>query len=287
MKYMAKIFLFLLILFFVVIPSVYSSNVKLGNHFTVPQEVSNNTKIAKPIRIFYEYTEAFYSLPDDQAPTDIFREPELWDPLEYYNRVAYSFNLYAAKWVIRPLGSLYSFVVPDYVREGIGRVDANIQMPGRLINALLQAKFTRAGVELARFGINTTIGIAGFYDPAYKWFGMEPRIIDFGLTFAYWGIGKGFYLILPVYGSTCLRDAVGLIGDYFTNPITYIPPYFTWNWVMTAIRWGIKGGLAFNNMTLQIESFMRLNQSSLDPYESMKTMWGIFEGMAEARDAME
>ena len=266
-------------------PFAHSGDTHMIHHFTVPSEVSNNTKLADSVRIFYEYTEAFYTFPGDKQSTDIFREPELWDPLECVNRVVFSFNIYAAEWVIQPLKTVYSFILPEYVREGIGRMDGNLQMPGRLVNSLLQAKLDRAGIELARFGVNTTIGLAGFYDPAYAWLGMEPRIIDFGQTFAYWGIGKGFYLVLPIYGSTCLRNAVGLVGDYFTNPITYIPPYFTWNWVMVAIRWGIKGGLAFNNMTLQLESFMRLSQSSLDPYESMKELWAIFESMKEARDA--
>ena len=282
MKCNAKIFFFLLI-FSLIMPLAHSVQTPMTRHFVVPQGISDSTKLADSVKIFYDYTEAFYAFPGDEPSKDIFREPELWDPLECFNRVVFSFNIYAAGWVIQPLKTVYSFILPEYVRKGIGRMDGNLQMPGRLVNSLLQAKFKRAGIELARFGVNTTIGLAGFYDPAYTWLGLEPAIINFAQTFAYWGISPGFYLVLPVYGSTCLRNSVGLVGDYFTNPITYIPPYFTWNWIMVAVRWGIKGGLAFNNMTLQIESFMRLNQSSLDPYEDMKTVWAIFENIKEAR----
>ena len=201
MRRILKTFYLLLALSYIVVPLYSSNKTSVSNHFTIPEEVSNKTVLSEDIDVFYEYTDAFYTLPDKDQPTDIFHDPEIWDPLECYNRVMFSFNIYSAKWVIQPLAMTYSFIVPKYVREGIRRMDGNIQMPGRLINSLLQAKIERSGIELARFGINTTIGIAGFYDPANAWFDMEPRIISFGQTFAYWGIGRGFYIILPIQGS--------------------------------------------------------------------------------------
>ena len=283
MKYITKICFVLLLLFYLAIHLYSFESISISSHFTIPHVVSDNTELNKDIKIFYEYIDAFYTLPDKQQPTNIFHDPEIWDPIECYNRVMFSFNIYTAKWIIQPLAMVYSFVIPNYVRRGIRRMDGNIQMPGRLVNSLLQAKFKRAGIEVTRFGINTTIGILGFYDSADIWFGMEPRINNFGQTFAYWGIGKGFYLVLPIQGNTCLRNGIGLVGDYFTNPITYIPPFIFWNW----ISWGIKLGLAFNNMTLDLEDFLRVCQSSLDPYETMKTVWAILENIKEARDAME
>ena len=282
MKYIIKIFSFSFILFLIAFPLCSSDKTSVIGYFPVTEKISNNTELSDDIDIFFEYSDALHTLPDSDQPTDIFHDPGVWDPIECYNRVAFSFNIYSAKWVMQPLAMAYSFVIPDYVRNGIRRIDANIQMPGRLINSILQAKFIRAGVEVGRFVVNTTVGIAGFYDPAYAWLGMEPRINNFGQTFAYWGIGKGFYFIVPIMGSTCLRDGVGLVGDYFANPITWIPPYIFWNW----ISWGIKFGLGFNNMTLDLENYLRICQSSVDPYETVKTVWTILENLKNARNAM-
>ena len=291
MKNITKTLFIFLLSSFILIPVLNSADYSSAtHHFTIPQHISDNTESADPINVFFDYTEAFYTLPGHEQATDIFDEPGVWDPLECINRVTFSFNLYTARWIIKPAAMIYSFIVPEYVRKGLRRVDANIQMPGRLVNSLLQLNFTRAGIELARFGINTTLGIAGFYDPAYEWFEMQPVINDFAQTFAYWGIGKGFYLILPVYGGTCLRDTVGLVGDYFTNPITYIPPFFwnwtTWNWV-TWLKIGVRGGLIFNNMTLSLDDYLRLCQSSLDPYENMKIVWLIISGIKETQTALQ
>ena len=283
MRFILKTFYLVLTLSCFVPPLYSSDKTSISNHFTISEEVSDKTALPRDINLFYEYSDAFYTLPDKDQPTNIFHEPEIWDPLECYNRVAFSFNIYSAKWIIQPLALTYSFIVPEYVRKGIRRMDGNIQMPGRFINSLLQAKLERSGIELARFGINTTVGLAGFYDPANAWLDLEPRVINFGQTFSYWGIGKGFYLVLPIQGSTCFRDGVGLVGDYVTNPITWIPPYTFWNW----ISWGIKLGLGFNNMTLDLESYLRICQSSADPYETVKNLWAILENIRNTRDAMD
>ena len=272
-----------LFLLFFTITSIYSSDKSIiADHYTIPEEIANNTELNNNIDIFFEYSDAYYTLPDRDQPTDIFDAPEVWDPLEGFNRVLFAINITSAKWIIQPIAMTYSSIVPKYVREGIKRIDGNIQMPGRLINSLLQAKFKRTGIELARFGVNTTVGILGFYDPAYKWLDMEPRVNSFGQTFAYWGIGRGFYLVIPIIGSTCFRDGVGLVGDYFANPITWIPPYMFWNW----ISWGIKFGLGFNNMTLDLENYLRICQSSVDPYDTVKTVWTILESLKNTRNAM-
>jgi len=272
------------LLCFYIVTSTYSSEVvTVSEYFIVTPDVSKDTKADKDIEIFFEYSDALYTLPGNDEPTDIFHETKVWDPLECINRVIFAFNINLAKYVIRPAATVYSFVVPDYVRQGVNRMDGNIQMPGRLINSLLQLKFERAGIELARFGINTTIGLIGFYDPAYQWYNMPPQVNNFGQTFAYWGIGKGFYIVLPIQGSTCLRNAIGLIGDYFTNPITYIPPFT----VINPISWGIKIFLAFNNMTIDLETYLRLAQSSVDPYETAKVGWTIIERFQNTIVAMD
>jgi len=251
----------------------------LQNYFPVSEDVENQTEIMSNVGVFYNYTDPFYELPDEEPSDDIFQELNIWDPLEGGNRVVFAFNYLTAKWLLLPISQVYSYIIPEYARNGIQRIDSNIQMPGRLINSILQARFKSSGIELARFGINTTVGILGFYDPAYNWYELEPLDNNFGLTFGYWGIPKGFYLVLPIQGSTCIRNGVGLVGDYFANPITWIPPYTFWNW----ISWGIKLGLGFNNMSLNLKDALRMGQSSLDPYEASKTVWYIVQSIQEAR----
>ncbi len=283
MKHIITKFFLIAALFLATVSASLASSDEIAKNFAVPLDVAKQTATNKDIQIYFDYSNAFYSLPDTEIATDIYHEPEVWDPLEPLNRVTFTFNIVSARLVIQPLAMVYSFVVPRYVREGIRRMDGNIQMPTRFINSLLQLRFERAGIELARFGINSTIGVLGFWDPADSEFGLDPRVINFGQTFAYWGIGRGFYIVLPIQGSTCLRDAVGLVGDYFTNPITYIPPYTFWNW----ISWGIKLALGFNNMTLDLDDFLRICQSSVDPYETIKAMWTILENIRNTRDTMD
>ena len=282
MKNIKKIVYLIFLISFMTLPFFSYGSTSISEHFTVPNDISDNTKLNRDIDVFFEYSDALYTLPDSDQPTDIFRESGVWDPLEFINRIIFTFNLNSARYIIRPLSMTYSFVVPEYVRKGIRRMDGNIQTPGRIVNSLLQLKFVRTGIEVARFGVNSTVGILGFYDPAYTWLGMEPLIMNFGQTFAYWGIGEGFYVVLPIQGSTSLRDAVGLVGDYFTNPITYIPPYTFWNW----ISWGIKLFLGFNNMTLDLDNYLRICKTSLDPYETVKTAWVILEKLKSTRDAV-
>ena len=269
--------------FFLLTPFIMNAkSFELKDYFVVPKHISTKTELPKDIRVFYVNTEALTEVPSSQVSMNIFDELYIWDPLEPLNRIIFTFNDITALYVIRPLTAVYSSILPLYFREGIKRMTVNMEMPNRLINSLLQLRFKRAGIELARFGINTTVGIAGFYDPANSWCDLQPRNINFGQTFAYWGIGNGFYLVLPLLGSTSLRDGVGLVGDYFTNPITYIPPYTFWNW----ISWGIKVSLNFNAMTLNLDDFLRFSESSLDPYESMKNVWYLLDRIQNTRNQL-
>lgn len=94
--------------------------------------------------------------------------------------------------------------------------------PIRLVNNLLQAKFENSWNETKRFLINTTVGFAGFSDAATMHFDMPKHNEDFGQTLGVWGFSDGFYIVWPILGPSSLRDSFGLVGDYFTNPISYI-----------------------------------------------------------------
>src|SRR5690606_17780478 len=107
--------------------------------------------------------------------------------------------------VLQPAAATYRFIVPEPVQDGIRNVLRNLNGPVILANDLLQGEFDRAGDTAMRFLINSTIGLAGIFDVASDW-GYEYHDEDFGQTLASWGVGEGFYLVLPLLGPSNLRD---------------------------------------------------------------------------------
>src|SRR5258708_7373399 len=131
------------------------------------------------------------------------------DPLSGFNEPMFTFNLKLDDWVLRPVASGYSFIAPEPVREGVGRFFNNVRVIPRFANNLFQLKLAEAGTEVARFGINSTLGVAGFLDPADKLFGPEEHPKDFGLTIRYYNIPTGPYVMLPLFGPSTVGDTVG------------------------------------------------------------------------------
>ena len=254
------------------------------DYFRLPYNVSANLHKNQEIDIFFNSTESDLMLPGAGLSSNIFyRFNQEVDPLEAFNRGAFAINGFLIPYVLQPISWTLSAIIPKYGREGISRMDVNIQMPTRLINSLLQAKFEKAGIVLARFCVNTTVGIVGFYDVADPWFGLKPYNTNFGATFKYWGIGPGFYIVMPVEGSTSLRDGIGMIGDYWTNPLTYIPPYT----LLNPISWGIKTFFGVNKMSLNINGFEKVYDTNYDAYDFTKQIWFFMERQPEPEDNVE
>lgn len=133
---------------------------------------------------------------------------EVYDPLEPLNRRIYYFNYYLDKYVLIPAVNVYEFIAPNMVQKGVSNFFSNLQDISTFINSLLQLEGRKATITLARFGINTTVGVLGLFDVATR---MElPKTYeDFGLTFAKYGVGNGPYLVLPGFGPSNLRDTTG------------------------------------------------------------------------------
>jgi phospholipid-binding lipoprotein MlaA len=146
----------------------------------------------------------------------------VFDPLSGYNRVMTRVNDRLYYWVLKPVARGYGAVVPKLLRRGIDNVFENLGFPVRFVNNVLQLKVHGAGVETARFLVNSTIGIAGLWDPASQLMKIEPRDEDFGQTLGRYGIGGGFHVVLPVFGPSNVRDTVGRVADGFLNPVAYV-----------------------------------------------------------------
>lgn len=151
------------------------------------------------------------------------RDPR--DPWERFNRTTYAFNDRLDKAVARPVARGYQKITPGFVRTGVSNFFNNLNTPTTIVNDVLQFQVKYFFADTGRFVLNSTLGLAGFFDPASA-AGLEKRSADFGQTLGKWGIGTGPYLVLPVLGPSDVRDAFGRVGDRYTS----IPTY-TLNWV--------------------------------------------------------
>jgi phospholipid-binding lipoprotein MlaA len=140
------------------------------------------------------------------------------DPLEKVNRGIWGVNRAADKVVIKPATQVYRAVAPRPVRQGLSNAFANLSEPWSFVNNVLQGKPNRAGRNLGRFLVNSTVGIAGLWDPASK-IGMRPAPEDLGQTLAVWGVNGGPYLVLPLLGPSTLRDGIGSGVAAYADPV--------------------------------------------------------------------
>jgi ABC-type transporter lipoprotein component MlaA len=184
------------------------------------------------------------------------------DPIEPFNRMMWDFNQAAMKDVVKPSAKVYRFIVRRPLRSGIGNFGKNITYPDRLINNLLQSKWTGARDETYRFLCNTILGVGGLFDVGTYW--KIPRSNrDFGQTFAYWGWKPNVYLMIPFIGPSNERDGLGLLGDAAVNPLTYFDPPYSY----------ASYGFNYNNLTDSVDEYVRLTESEMDPYSVLQYAW--------------
>ena len=143
------------------------------------------------------------------------------DPLEFVNRFTFATNDVLDTMAIQPVAATYRFLLPDPVQNGVRNVMRNFGAPVVLFNDLFQGDWDRAETTAMRLLINSTIGLAGVFDVAADW-GYEYHREDFGQTLAVWGVGEGFYLVLPLLGPSNLRDAIGTGVDSLLDPWPYV-----------------------------------------------------------------
>ncbi|MDP2157518.1 MAG: VacJ family lipoprotein [Nitrospirota bacterium] len=187
------------------------------------------------------------------------------DPLEPLNRVFFIFNDKLYFWALKPVSSVYGFIVPEWGRTRVRNVFDNIRAPIRLVNALLQLKMHKFGAEFARFVLNSTVGIGGLFDIASRHPELKTSEEDLGQTFGSYGLGEGFYLVLPFLGPSSLRDTAGTVGDYFLDPIGLITP------LQDAVA--VRSFDQVNDTSFKIGDYEDIKESALDPYLSIKDMY--------------
>ncbi len=185
------------------------------------------------------------------------------DPWEPFNEKMFWFNKEVVdRFVLKPVATAWDFILPDMVQRGFHNFFDNLAVVRRVVNHGLQGKPVGAFTELSRFTINSTIGLAGFFDVAKDAFGIEQRDEDTGQTFGVWGAGPGPYLILPFLPPLTVRDGIGYAFDAAMTPYTYFIPW----WASFAGT----GTSVVNERSLNLDRFERVEESTVDLYGAVR-----------------
>lgn len=145
------------------------------------------------------------------------RFADVADPWEGFNRDMYRFNYYLDRFLLVPVVNGYEYVTPTFVQHRVSGVFNNLNEIRNLSNSLFQLKAKESAVTLGRFVTNSTVGLAGMFDPATS-FGLARQDQDFGKTLGYFGAPSGPYVVLPFFGPSSVRDTAGLAFD---SAVTY------------------------------------------------------------------
>ncbi|GGH33576.1 phospholipid-binding lipoprotein MlaA [Cribrihabitans marinus] len=190
---------------------------------------------------------------------------EIFDPYENVNRGVHGFNRGVDRVFFRPASKGYVAVVPAPMVTSFNNFAENLSNPSMMVDYLLQGKPREAGIALGRFLLNSTFGVAGLFDPATEM--NIPQIdTDFGETLHVWGFGEGPYVELPLYGPSTRRDAVGVVVNLFTSPLTFSPTRAVDNagvWAEVVRRMGNRGRYSDTIDSILYESADSYAQSRL------------------------
>jgi phospholipid-binding lipoprotein MlaA len=183
------------------------------------------------------------------------------------NRVVFNANDVVDTNVIRPMAQGYRRFVPDAVRNAIRACLDNLQEPRIFVNNVLQLRLEAAAVTLARFSFNSTFGLAGLFDVA-SGNGLPRQTGDFGQTLYRWGVGSGPYLVLPFFGPSNFRDALGFAVDLVTTPPALLLEDGTGIWINAGVY-------VFSGFDLRSRNIVELDQikaNSLDHYAQFRSI---------------
>jgi phospholipid-binding lipoprotein MlaA len=189
------------------------------------------------------------------------------DPYEPMNRKIFEMNQATDRAIIKPVAEAYVEVLPEEARNGVHNFIVNLRLPITFANDVLQGEFERGGETVARFGINSTVGVAGLFDIASDW-GIPFHTEDFGQTLAVWGVDEGPYLVVPFYGPDPPRDLTGQVVDVFLDPFTYVNlrEHIWWSAGEEVVR-------AVDLRSRNLQSLEDIERSSVDLYASERSLY--------------
>jgi phospholipid-binding lipoprotein MlaA len=201
---------------------------------------------------------------DPSARTAFEREN---DPVEPTNRAIFETNFFFDRNAFKPVATVYRDYVPDPVQNGLHNLLANLQGPVIEINDILQGNPRRGWVTFQRFMVNTTVGGLGLFDVAADW-GLPFHDADYGQTLAVWGIADGPYVVLPLFGPSSVRDAVGIGLGFVLDPFAFVGG-------ANAMYAGYARGAtnAVDDRAANIDTLDELQKNSIDFYSKLRSVY--------------
>jgi len=206
--------------------------------------------------------------PSPQDREAVAEYEQINDPAEPAMRAIFEFNRGLDRYILKPIALVYKDYVPDPAKRGVYNFLNNLRSPVIFFNDILQGEPERAGDTLGRFVINSTVGLAGFGDPATD-AGLAFHNEDFGQTLAIWGMPEGAYVVLPIFGPSNPRDAVGLAVDILVDPINWWASNTDNDWV----PYTLAGTNAVDQRARNYDVIEDIERSSLDFYAATRSLY--------------
>ncbi len=193
------------------------------------------------------------------------------DPYESTNRAIFAFNEDLDELIFKPVARGWR-KIPEFPRKNLSNLADTATAPLDIANSILQFDIESIRITLSRFLINMTFGIGGMYDVAStEEFGnIEKRNEDFGQTLATWGINEGPYVMLPIFGPSNIRDAVGRGVDTIFNPVTFV---FRMNNLGFEARLPQPVVSGVSTREKYMDYIDEIKESSLDFYATMRSLY--------------
>jgi len=209
------------------------------------------------------------------------------DPIEPFNRAVFQFNRGVDFLILKPVTIVYDTVVPTPVRHGVTNFLTNLSTPVVMLNCLLQGNWSGFETSLHRLVINTTLGFGGLNDVASD-LHIQPVAADFGQTLGKWGVGHGFYLVLPIIGPSSARDGVGRVADAYADPYNeaFMHSDMDSDWPI----WARAGAVVIDARSRYGADYDRVMKTSVDPYVTFRSIYSqrrayLVQGKTKGVDA--
>ena len=206
------------------------------------------------------------------------------DPFEPFNRAMFSFNDKVDKAAIKPAAQVYSDVLPGFVQTAVGNFFGNLGDVWTMVNSFLQGKVEDGTTDFMRVAVNSTLGFAGLIDIASE-AGLAKHKEDFGQTLGKWGVKSGPYVVLPILGSSTLRDTVATPLDLYADPWQQKYP----------VRWRNTGTVVkvVDQRAVVLDAVNLVEEAALDKYEFVRDAYlqrresKIHDGESNSRSSYE